>query len=302
MRIPALLLLLLSVTSCEIYQQDRYEEFYVVESYLVAERQLPPLRLSRTGESGEIYLYDDLGINNAQVQIQLLQTGPGSAVEETFSYQFGDIQTTPGVYIPTVNHDVIPERTYRLEITFPNSAELITAETIVPGAFEVLGGVRDSIVYQSSDQLEIQVSQSRYPDRQSIYIFNSISQQPLFENITPLYSELIDEDDLENELERIAKTSSGIINEGNFDINPDNSITVRYPWIAVAFFGDNQIVAHTLDDNVYDFIRSQDVQLGGSTLSPGEIQNVIYNIDGAIGIFGSVSTDTIQTFIKRPDF
>jgi hypothetical protein len=68
----------------------------------------------------------------------------------------------------------------------------------------------------------------------------------------------------------------------------------------VAFYEDNLIVANTIDDNVYDFIRSQETQLGGSTLSPGEIQNVIYNIEGGIGVFGALASDTVQVYIKRP--
>lgn len=293
-------IILLFIQACDIYPQDDYEEFYVVESYLVADRQLPDIRLTRTNESLELYEISDLGISNADVSVRLLSSGPGSSIEVVFPFEFAADLERPGIYQPDTTHAVLPGRTYELHITFPDNNDEITAQTIIPGAFQVVGGVQDTITYQSSEQLEVDVSLSSYPGRQSIYIFNSIAQEPFFENITPFYSEVIDEDNLEDELERIAKTSSGIINEANFDINSDQTITIRYPWIGVAFFGPNRIVAHTIDDNIYDFVRSQGVQLGGSTLSPGEIQNVIYNIDGAIGIFGSVATDTIPTFIQRP--
>jgi hypothetical protein len=52
---------------------------------------------------------------------------------------------------------------------------------------------------------------------------------------------------------------------------------------------------------MYDFLRSQDVQTGGSTLSPGEIQNIRYNINGGIGIFGSMAADTNRVFIERSE-
>ena len=91
------------------------------------------------------------------------------------------------------------------------------------------------------------------------------------------------------------------MNESNFEISPDSSVILQYPWLAVAFFEENQIVANIIDDNIYDFVRSQSVQLGGSTLSPGEIPNILYNIEGGIGVFGSIAADTIQTYIKRPE-
>ena len=59
-----------------------------------------------------------------------------------------------------------------------------------------------------------------------------------------------------------SNTSSGLLNEANFSVDTDGSVTIRYPWIAVAFYGDNKLVASTVDDNIYDFIRSASVQLG----------------------------------------
>lgn len=281
--------------SCDLYPQDEYEEFYVVESYLVANRQLPLLKLSTTAPATEVYNFDNLGVNNATVQVFLLEGEEGTNTEQVFSYT----NTAPGIYEATVQHDVLPARTYQLNITFPDPSEEVNAFTIVPDTFSVIGGVPASIVYQSSEQLEVTLSESSYPGRQNVYIFNTIASNPVFENLTPLYADFYeDEDDLDD----FANLSSGILNEANFDDNPDGTVTIRYPWLAVAYFGDSKIVANTIDDNIYDFVRSQSVQLGGSTLSPGEIQNVIYRMEGAIGVFGAMASDTIRTDILRPDF
>lgn len=282
--------------SCDIYPQDEYEEFYVVESYLVANRQLPALKLSTTAPATEVYNFDNLGVNNATVQVFLLEGVEGTNPEQVFSYT----NTAPGVYEATVQHDVLPTRTYQLNITFPNPAEEVNAFTIVPDTFSVIGGVPSSIVYQSTEQLEVTISKSSFPGRQNVYIFNTIADEPIIENLTPLYADFYEDD--EDLLEDFANLSSGILNEANFDDNPDGTVTIRYPWLAVAFYGDSKIVANTIDDNIYDFVRSQSVQLGGSTLSPGEIQNVIYRMEGAIGVFGAIASDTIQTDILRPDF
>ncbi|MDZ7808262.1 MAG: DUF4249 family protein [Gracilimonas sp.] len=292
-----LLAFALVLSSCDPYAQDEYEEYYVVESYLVANALLPEVRLSTTVPADAFYDFEQAAINSAAIEIQLLESGPESAIEQSWTYQLN----APGIYVPELDHNVIPGRTYKLDIILPETLERITSTATVPEAFEIIGEVQDSITYQSTEQLEFTLSASSYPGRQNIFVFNSVSLQPFSENLTPFYAELIqDSDQPEVALEEFANNSSGIINESGFEFNPDGSATVQYPWIGVAFYEDNLIVANTIDDNIYDFIRSQETQLGGSTLSPGEIQNIIYNIDGGIGVFGALASDTVQVYIKRP--
>lgn len=295
-----LLLIAISVTtfiaSCDIYPQDDYEEFYVVEAYLVANRQLPEIRLSTTLPADEFYSIENAGVNNANVEVRLLKTGPESNIEEIFTYS----NSAPGTYTSDQTHAVLPTRTYNLHVSFPGSQDIVTAHTVVPDSFKILEGVRDSIVYQSSEQLEITLSESSYPGRQNVFVFNALSQNPVPENLTPLYSEFYeDSEQPEEDLYNFSNNSSGLINEGNFEVNPDGTFTINFPWIGIAFYEDNLIVANTMDDNIYDFVRSQRVQLGGSTLSPGEIQNVIYHVNGGIGVFGALASDTATTFVKR---
>lgn len=289
-----LFLFLVLISACELYPQDDYEEQYVVESYLIAGRNLQQLRLSTTVPAFDFYSFENAAVSGADVQVRLLDQN-GTSAEQVFTYQMD----SPGIYLPDTQHEVLPERTYELLITFPTTNEEITARTFVPGAFSVISGVQDTVVYQSTEQLEVTLSESSYPGRQNVFVFTTIALDTARSNFTPLYEEFFDED--EETLEDYRVTSSGLINEGNFTKNEDGSITIRYPWLAVAFYGDNRIVASTLDDNLYDYIRSDEVQLGGSTLSPGEIQNVITNVEGGIGIFGSAASDTIPTFFKRPD-
>lgn len=292
-----ILLGVLAVTSCEVYEQDDYEELYVLEAYLVANRQLPFVRLSTTIPALDFYDFEETALSNAEIEIQLLENGPESPIDRTFIYS--NVQR--GIYRSNQNHQVLPKRTYQIEVTFPESQDVITAYTVVPDTFRVIGGVRDSIDYLSSEQLEITLSESSYPGRQNIFVFNALSQNPLPDFLTPFYAEVYeDSEDKEEDLDLFANNSSGVINEGNFEVNEDGTFTIKFPWIGIAFYGDNKIVANTLDDNIYDFVRSQQVQLGGSTLSPGEIQNVISHVNGGIGVFGSVASDTVATFVKRP--
>lgn len=74
---------------------------------------------------------------------------------------------------------------------------------------------------------------------------------------------------------------------------------VEFPWLGILFFGLNEIRVQAVDENLYDFIRSQIVQQGGSTLPPGETPNVLEHVDGARGVFGSYASVSTAVFVKR---
>ena len=288
------------LSACETATQNNYKPYYVVESYLVANRQLPEVRLSTTNPINNVYSFEDVAVANAEVQIRLLQKD-NSTIDEVFTYS----SDSAGIYHANLGHKVEPDRTYQLHISLNGGSDIITASTTAPESFEVISEVLDTIVYQSTERLEITLSKTSSFTNQSVFIFNTLAQQPIPKNLTPLYYDLYiqEEDSLEAEkrLAEFSITSSRLLNEANFSNNTDGTVTIRYPWIAVAFYGDNKLVASTVDNNIYDFIRSESVQLGGSTLSPGEIQNAITRINGGIGIFGSMASDTIDVFIK-PNF
>lgn len=279
-------------TSCDPYSDDSYREYVVVESYLVAERRLPDVYVSTTLPADQTYSFDDAAVTEAEVTLHLLTET--DEIESTYNF----IVTNPGVYRSNAIHLVQPRRTYLLEVDLEGHG-LISARTTVPDTFRVTGTIPETLIYQSDDQLELTITPNENPGRQNVYIFNTIADDPVYENLTPFYRGIFDNDD-ESDLEDFRNNASNLVNEGNFEQNEDGSINLRFPWIGVAFFGDNLIITNSLDRNIFDFIRSQDVQLGGSTLSPGEIPNAIYNIDGGIGVFGALSADTVSTNFSRP--
>lgn len=291
--ISFLLTLNLTLSACDPYSDDSYKEYVVVESYLVAERQLPVVNLSTTLPVDQPYSFNDAAIVGADVIIHLLDE-ENDRIESSFAYSMID----SGTYIPQVNHTIRPRRTYLLEADIEDHG-LIQARTTVPDTFRVTGEVPESIVYQSSEQLELTITPNSNPGRQNVYVFNTIAEEAEADNLTPFYKGLLDNSD-DNELQDFTNNPSNLINEGNFRINEDGSINLRFPWIGVAFYGTNRIVTNSLDTNIFDFVRSQDVQLGGSTLAPGEIPNAIYHVEGGIGIFGALSADTVVTNFVRP--
>lgn len=281
---------------CESYNQDDYREYVVVEGYAVAGQSLPDIRLSTTAPADAEYSFEDNFIQNAIVLVTLLDEN--GEPEEVFEY--AESTEEPGIYNPLlVSYQVEPLRTYKLDIEFTDRDDQISATTTVPDQVEVVNEIPESVVYQSENQLEIILAEPERTNGQNVFVFNTISLEPAIDNLTPFYFSII-EDEEDVDISEYVRNSSGLINEGNFDPLPDGTILLRFPWIGVAFYGENSVVTLSVDENLSDVIRSQDVQLGGSTLSPGEIPNLLYNIEGGIGVFGSLSADTIRTSFSRP--
>lgn len=285
--------LTLVTAGCNFYAQDDYEQYYVVESYLIANRPLPHVRVSHTLPVEDKYSVEGSAVEDASVEIRLLDDD--ERIIEIYPY----VYQKNGVYQPANPIEVQPQHVYELQVAINGGDEEITSRTFVPGAFQAehQSETPDSVTYQSEEQIKINTSVSSYPGRQSYFIFTVNVIDPSLDRLTPFYEDQIDED--EEDLPDLYVNSSGVINEQNYEVNTDSTLTLRVPWLAVAFYGDNYITVNAIDDNMYDFIRSQGVQGGGSTLPPGEIQNIVYNVEGGIGIFGSMASDTVKVFIKQ---
>ena len=292
--ITLFLVTVLALVGCDSNDFGRHQSEVVVEAYLIANENLEQIRLSRSASADRVFDFTENAIEGANVVVQLLDDA--GVVEET--YEFFSDSEEPGIYMPVRDMLVQPQRTYRFEADVPGQSENVVATTIVPGAIDLIGVSDSVIVYQSADQLELTLTRSFTPGRQSVFIFATESLEPSVERITPFYRDLIG--DSEEDLEDLRITESPIINEGNYDINLDGTITIRLPWLAVAFYGRNRLTANALDDNLFDFLRSQLVQQGGTTLAPGEIPNVIDRVEGGIGVFGSLARSRFEVNILEP--
>lgn len=288
--LPGLLLLI----SCDVYEQDDYRELVVMEAYAIAGRPMPDVRLSTTGPATEEYIFSDVALNDATVVVSKLDDD--GSVLDVFRY----ILRTSGTYSATNQSTLVEAGTrYQIIVQFDSRQEQLSAETVVPRQFEILSDVKDSYFYQSDDQLEILLTATESNTNQNVYVFNTLTREPDIDNLTPFYRDAVVNGD--STIEEFFNNSSGLINEGNFEINSDQTILLRFPWIGVAFFGKNAVVINSVDPNLADLARSEELQLGGSTLPPGEIPNLIFNVVGGIGVFGSISTDTLVTNFVRPE-
>jgi hypothetical protein len=286
--LPWLVLLLL--IGCNPYLQNSYQKYYVVEAYLVANRDLPSVKVSKTLPANEAFHVHKAALDDASVRIQRLASSGAAA--KTYAYY----RKSPGTYIPKNPEPVLPEHRYKLMVTFPNG-DSVTAKTLVPGIFHPVGPVPDSAIYKAPQQIAVTITPSYYPGRQSYYVFTVNVMNPKAARLTPFYADLVSNED--TTISDFYINSSGIINQKDYDQNPDSTLTIKLPWLAVAFYGENKIVANAIDDNLYDFIRTQSEQTGVSSLPPGQIQNIRYHVKGGIGIFGSMASDTVSVFIKK---
>ena len=286
--------LALGIAACDSADPGTFEEEIVVESYQIAGKQIAPVRLSRTAPVNQVYDYDDLAISGAEVAVERLDEDGN--VAERYPYQ--ERSDSAGIYIAMTNQRVQPLSTYRLEVQVPSSGQTVTATTVVPDTFSVVGANAKSVVYQGAQQLALRLTPSPYPGRaQSFYIFTTQALDARAEQLTPLARELYNRSDAT--INDLRVNASPIINEESYDENPDGTLTVRLPWLAVTFYGPNQTTISAIDDNMYDFVRSQEAQQGGGGFSPGTIPNVIEHVEGGTGVFGSVAEAEYTVFIQR---
>lgn len=270
----------------------------VVEGYLQANAPLDSVYLTRVVAADATFNPRNVGVSGATVQ--LTEVDADGRTVRTIAYD----EARPGAYAPTNARGtrVQPRHTYRLAVDVPGD-DRITATTTVPDPIRVVDAQNTQAVYQGPVQPALTVTRSAVDGRQNVFVFTTTSQldfsQPddvLREHLTPFYADAIEDDE---DLRDFRVTSSGLLNEGNFTINPEGTITIDLPWLAVAFYGPNVAAISAVDDNLFDFLRTQEAQQGG--LAPGEIPNVRDPIEGGTGIFGSYARATQPVQILRPE-
>jgi len=293
------LCLALALVSCDAAGPEPFEEDVVVESYQVAGEPAAPVRLTRSVPLDSTFDIEDAGVRGADVRVQRLNAD--GSVLQTIPYAADP--DSVGFYRPVAEaEDPVPEieplGTYRLRVT-TQSGDRIRATTTVPDTFSIVGTNRDTATYQSDEEIAVRITSSRTPGRdQAFYIFSTESLDPTEENLVPLIQEFLRQD--ENiVLQDVVITSSPILNEAGYTQNADGTFTLRLPWVAVAFYGPNRSRINVLDENLYDFIRSQTAQQGGGGFTPGSIPNVIETVEGGAGVFGSMASVSREINVAR---
>lgn len=272
------------------------ESQVAVQAYLQAEAPLDTVRLTRTVGAGDTFDPQATGVQGADVEVRQLDDNGNVVATTPYSED-----STPGVYTPMDMDTVQPATPYQLHVE-TGDGSTITSTTTVPGTIQVVDAKNPTTEYQCTPiQPALTIKSPPRPPsgRQNVYVFTVESLLPknqLADNFTPFYDDQYDAD--EDSLESFRINSSGLLNEGNFSEGPDG-ITVDLPWLGIAFYGANEVAINVVDDNFYDFLRSQSAQQG--SFAPGEIPNVIEHVDGGTGVFGSYARAARNFDIQRDE-
>lgn len=310
---------------CDTGSREFVEQMVLLGSL---EEGLPPgpVTLSRTVPIDQVYDPAQAAVRGAEVRLERLDAGGG--VQQTIYY--AEYPDTPGLYRPDpaietnpTIRPVVGGKTYRLVVHAEGEPE-VTAETTVPTAFEILEAPGDTVQYQSNQQgPSVRLSLSESPGRQSVYTVQALAVAPrVFEEMTiegdTWYIEVVDPDTfrptpvvrdvLDCEVEEAVLVCdrdpgpaeigrSALINEEFYTILGDGTARISIPWLAVGFYGPQDVSFYALDDAMVDFVQTQGVQTRPTTLSPGEIPNVTSNVEGALGVFGSYARASFDLFV-----
>ncbi|MEX0685178.1 MAG: DUF4249 family protein [Balneolales bacterium] len=279
---------ILIIGGCNLYEQEDYESEVFVYSQMTALDPLPKVTLLSTYPLGEEYIENGKFDESGTVFIYLLDEDGNR--ETTYPYK----ESRQGVhtYDGSEKIEVLPRRTYELEVILGESNQTLSAFTTVPDTFGMVRLVRDSVAFEQSEPIEYRITKSLYPQRQARYILSARSLDPENEELTPKYKA----SDAHPAGKALVRTS--VFNQATFTSQSDD-IDIRYPWDYIAYYGPNEILIHAIDDNMLDFYTTLDQQTGNEYLSPGEIRNLTYHMEGGIGLFGSKASLKVFGYVKQ---
>lgn len=288
-----ILLLFLIFSSCDYMQPEAFEQQFVVESILVANNPLPTVNLFTTVQTNEQFSWGGVGVSGAIVEIYLLDE-EGNRVE-TYHYE----QVSKVEYHPILPGKVQAARKYELYVVIPVANDhVLRAYTRVPGEVRLSSAVIDTVIYQADQTPNVEVQIPDYPGRPNMIMNMYMADNPYYHNLTPYYASNAEEDTMSAYFDYF-RQSQDLFSTANTPQKANQIFTITFPWKWFAYYGPYRIIINTLDDNFYDHLRSANVQFGGSTLAPGQIYSAIEHVEGGLGVFGSVATDTVYTYVKR---
>ena len=298
-----------------------YEEQVVVSALLEVDTRLRPVYLTRTVAFGQPVDPGAVLVEDATVTVSLL--ADDGSVDEVYTYTY-DAELLR--YRPDTDAQVLPERRYRFAAEVPGRPA-ITAETVTPPSLQLVQPPPDEIEFDEGSGPTFSVSSGTRDGEQGVYVITFTALAPDDFEVaerddgsfgyrraftegrfgpTPEYAALIEQINCEPrgsgfacdfEPSDFTKGSSPLINEESYVANPDGSVEVSVPWLAVGFFGPYQFDISVLDAPLVDFVSTQAVQFSPTTLSPGEIPNISSNVTNGLGVFGAYAKVATTTTI-----
>ena len=261
-----LLFIFFLINGCsEPTSSNDYNNQLVIYGFLVAGNTIDSIYVQHVLPLEAKYSPEAAAILNAVVIVE------GNGFRDTLHHD----PTLPGRYYSTKSANVIqPKATYTLRVEAPNFPAA-TATTTVPDTFHILNkpiftetlrfGDRNKIISVAWTESKLHVD----------YIIGSRS---LDSNAQTTRENRQNQDRAPN------KT--------NFTFNLLDLTTTQVPWQFFNYYGTNEIFVSAIDKNYFDYV-SQSV-VGGT-----DIKNIKFNLNNAIGVFGSVAKDSYRVVIIK---
>lgn len=273
------------------------EPALVVDALLIVGQPLPLLYLRRTAAPGAVYDREVLAVSSAQV---LIRQG-----RQEFAYQADP--DSAGRYLPTSAPKVQAQATYDLEVQVENRQ--LRARTTTPPQLRVSEALlldEQALTLKNRLKLFREVGNAAYaaPENQLRYLdgllevrfapVQAAGYQVAIFSLDPASPFLVDADFV------------GDQDAGNFERqgnSPPLAATaegkVSLPWFAVAYGGRHLFKVYALDQNWYDYTRTNPAEnpgFGGG-LAGDSFERPLFPIEGGIGLFGSASVDSVGFFV-----
>ena len=273
------------------------EQTLVIDAILLVGHPLPDLFVRRTLAPQQPYTLEQIGVRDAEV---LLKQG-----DQKFLYSADP--DSAGRYLPPANTSLVaPQTTYTLEVR--TVAKVVRATTTTPDRLKLQQAVllddatledkRLLHLFHQSDTSPYDAPENQLNYREGILELrlepiDVVAFQLALFNLEIDSPSLIDEDFLEED------DIQDFERQGNSPPLEAVDNRVRLPWFAVAFAGRHLFKVYALDQNWYDYTRTNNEDggfFGG--LIGDNFERPIFNIEGGIGLFGSAAVDSIGFFVQ----
>ena len=322
---PLLFLLLagLAVAGCDSTDIGEFSEKVVVSGTLIAGEPLGSVELGLSRPIGDVFDSGEARVEDGVVTVSLLDAN--GAVEESTAYEYVGGQNP--LYLPVGDNLplVLPGRTYRLDVVVPGTPERrLTAQTTVPEALDLVEPPPDRIPYLAGQGPSLRLSESTAQPRRAVFLFSVRALEPLqFQRVAvegetryrsvpetgfPLvpsrfvFGDCVVEGTesivCEQDPHEFTQGSSPLLNQESYENLGDGTLRVNVPWLAFGYYGPAELSLASVDDAIVDFFETQAVQFAPTTLSPGEIPNIVSNVEGGLGFFGSIAQVRTTIFIE----
>jgi hypothetical protein len=303
-----IVLLMVLLPACSTERSD--DEFFapggagvpVIDAVMVVGKPFPHVYVTETLLPNQPFSYEAAGITGAQVIISWNGAG--------MTY----VEDSRGLYVPVpVPMVVLPGTTYRLTATLPDG-RVVTASTTTPDSLRVREWVLlDDTGQTVEDTLSTFDEFSSNPD--TLYTLNQLTfgeglLEVRLEN-DPAEGYLVGLQSLDLDSELLVDTSflddEDLENFTRQNQSPPFAPTQTYlraPWFAIYYEGRYKARVFKMDRNWYDLARTDPVlgqggfgfggEAGDNTVPP------LFHVDGGVGLFGSMASDSIGFYVKAP--